>query len=105
MAQNDVEELKPETIASIAFASVLFGGSIWVALPKMLNVLEESKLEDTLLLLRSLLAVRFNESIAQWICTSWKYIEEETLSLLRYLREQHLDDPLITNIATVSSMV
>jgi hypothetical protein len=40
LAQEDVEELKAGTVASIAFASVLFGGSIWATLPKMLNTLE-----------------------------------------------------------------
>jgi len=64
MAQDDVEELKAETIASIAFASVLFGGSVWASLPKMFNSVDPSKLVNTLLLLRSQLSVRFNSNLA-----------------------------------------
>lgn len=76
MAQEDAEELKADTIASLAFASILFGGSVWASLPKMFDSLDPSKLEDVLLLLRSLFSVRFNSNLAKWICTYWKYIEE-----------------------------
>ena len=105
LAQVKAKELSSDQISSIAFASVLFGGSVWASLPKMFGSLEPSKLEDSLSLLCSQLAVRFNSNLASWICIHWKYLEEQTLSLLRYLKEQHLDDALIADIATISTMV
>ena len=64
LAQVKAKELSPEEISSIAFASVLFGGSVWVSLPKMFNSLDSAKLEDSLSLLCSQLTVRFNENLA-----------------------------------------
>ena len=106
MAQVTVEELKADKITSLAFASVLFGGSVWASLPKMFSSLDPAKLEDVLSLLRSLLQARFNLNLANWICASWKYLEEQTLSLLGFLKDQsQLEDTLIANTATISTMV
>jgi hypothetical protein len=58
-AQDDTMALSSEEISSIAFASVLFGGSAWASLPKMLSSLEPSKLDDTLSSLCSLLVAKF----------------------------------------------
>jgi hypothetical protein len=64
LAQLKAKELSSEEISSIAFASVLFGGSVWVSLPNMFDSLETAKLEDSLSLLHYQLAVRFNENLA-----------------------------------------
>jgi hypothetical protein len=69
-------DLSVEEITSIAFASVLFGGSVWASLPKMFNSIDPSKLEDVLLSFHSLLSIKFNDSIATWVCTYWRYLEE-----------------------------
>jgi hypothetical protein len=76
LAQVKANELTPEENSSIAFASVLFGGSVWDSLTKMFAGLDPVNLEDTLSLLHSQLTDRFNKNLAKWICTSWKYLEE-----------------------------
>jgi hypothetical protein len=70
-----VKTLSVEEITAIAFASVLFGSSCWASLPKMFGALEPITLDDVLCSLRLLLASKFNDSLAQWFCVSWKYLE------------------------------
>jgi hypothetical protein len=53
-------ELSIGEIASIAYASILFGGSVWISLPKMFNTIDPSKLEQVLSLLSPLIAIKFN---------------------------------------------
>ena len=105
LAQKKVDDLSVEEITAIAFASVLFGGSVWASLPKMFHRVEPSKLEDVLCSLCPLLVPRFNDNLVRWFRTSWMYIEEQTLLLLRYLKEQTLEDSLASDIATISRMV
>ena len=44
LAQSMTDILSNEEISSIAFVSMVFGGSVWTSLPKMLNSLESTKL-------------------------------------------------------------
>ena len=105
LAHSKVEDLSSEKITAIAFASVLFGGSCWTSLPRAFNRLDSARLEDVLLSLRSLLATKFGERLAKWFCISWRYIEEQTLLLLKYLKQQSLENELSADIATLSRAV
>lgn len=87
MAQTIAGELTVKEIASIAFASVLFGGSVWASLPNMFNSLDPSKLEDVLSLWGPLISARFNKHLSKWLRISWKCIEDQTLSLLEFLKD------------------
>ena len=71
----------------------------------MFNNIEPSRLYDVLSLLGPMISVKFNESLAKWFCISWKYLEEKTLDLMRYIKEQYIDDNLSNGIATLSKMV
>ena len=64
LAQSKVDLLSNEEISSIAFASVLFGGSAWKSLPNMFNSLEPAKLEDVLSFLEPLLTGKFNYNLS-----------------------------------------
>lgn len=67
--------------------------------------LDESKLDDVLSRLRSMLATKFTASLAKWFCTYWRYLEEQTFTLLKYLSEQSISADLSADIATISTMV
>lgn len=76
LAHTKVEELSAEEITAITFASVLFGGLGWASLPRMFCRLDAFKLEDVLSRLRPMLATKFIDPLAEWFCTSWRYLEE-----------------------------
>jgi hypothetical protein len=82
-----VKTLEAGESSAIAFASLLFGGSCWASLPKAFNALDPAKLDEVLLILSPLLAAKFNECLAKWFCSSWGCLEDQTLLLLRYLKE------------------
>jgi len=82
-----VKTLSEEKISAIVFASVLFGGSCWASLPKLFSSLDPAKLDEVLILLSPHFAAKLNECLAQWFCTSWRYLEDQTLLLLRYMKE------------------
>lgn len=105
LAQSMVKTLSTEEISAIAFASVLFGGSCWSSLPRLFNSLDPAKLDEVLMLLSPHFAAMFNECLTRWFCASWRYLEDQTLLLLRYLKEQSLDPVLTSNICTISRMV
>lgn len=75
LAHSMVKTLSVEKISALAFASILFGGSCWASLPKMFNNLEPAKLDETFLLLSPRFATKFNEHLARWFCSSWRYLE------------------------------
>jgi hypothetical protein len=76
MAHTMVDELSDEQITATAFASVLFGGSVWASLPRMFCRLDESKLTEVLFRLCPILAAKFTLPLAEWFCASWRYLEE-----------------------------
>jgi hypothetical protein len=45
LAQIKAKNLSVEEISSLAFASVLFGGSCWASLPRMFNLLDAQVLD------------------------------------------------------------
>jgi hypothetical protein len=64
LAHTKVDVLSVEVVTAIAFASVLFGGSVWASIPTMFSNLESSKLESVLDSLRPLMVAKFNENLA-----------------------------------------
>ena len=108
LAHTKVDELSVEQVTAIAFASVLFGGSAWASLPRMFYRLDEFKRDEVLSRIKPLLATKFTTPLAEWFYTSWKYLEEQTLLLLKYLSEQeqqYISGDLSALIATISTMV
>lgn len=85
LALESIGNLSIEEISSIAFACVLFGGSAWTSLPKLFASLDALKIEAVLVSFESLLTAKFSNNLAKWICCSWRYLEPQTLLLLRYL--------------------
>ena len=75
-AHGKTSNLSVEGFVAIAFASVLFGGSVWASLPKMFDNIESAKLECVLGFFEPLLYSKFSKNLAKWFRTSWKYIEE-----------------------------
>ena len=64
MAHTKVEDLSVEEITALAYASVLFGGSVWASLPRAFQRLDSTKLDDVLRSLHSLLVTKFNDNLA-----------------------------------------
>lgn len=82
-----MDELTVEEFSAVVFASVLVGGSCWASLPKTFLTLEPSKLEEVLQNVSPFLATKFNSVLVDWFCNSWRYLEPQTLLLMRYLKE------------------
>jgi hypothetical protein len=59
-AQKEAEYISVEKIVALAYASILFGGPVWISLPKMFNSIDPSKLEEVLSLLCPMIAIKFN---------------------------------------------
>jgi len=55
--------------------------------------------------MHALFSPKLGDALSEWICTFWKYLEEQTLLVLRYLTEQALDTTLTMHIATLSRAV
>ena len=52
-----------------------------------------------------MIAIKFNQNLADWFCVSWRYLEEQTLGLMRYIEDQRIDEILSTGIMNLSRMV
>lgn len=100
-------DLSTEETAAIAYVSVIFGGLVWTGLSKMFDNLSGVMLDNVIILFCALLQNQFSFVIAKWICNNWRFLEEQTLGLLRYLNDSSSasNEKVVNDIVAFSKAV
>ncbi len=103
--QEKINSLDVHGLTSLIYVTLNIGGAPLLKLPDIIKGIEQGLRAQILSYLQALLARTHTSKIAAWMCAEWHLIEEQTLGLIRYLRD--LKGNAITNydVLTLSKAV
>ena len=104
MIYSRITDFNTEEINNAIFLASLIGGQPWIQLSTVLKNLSAEVLSSVIDMLYPLLARKYSESIAAWICDNWTLIEEQSLKLIRYLAATQKDHEMNYKMLMISSI-
>ena len=103
--QEKINSLDVHGLTSLIYVTLNIGGAPLIRLPDIIKGIEQDLRAQVLNYLQALLTRTHTSKIAAWMCAEWHLIEEQTLSLIRYLGDLKKNAATNYDVLTLSKAV